>query len=74
MPAFRFLQEGPNTDLSWLLYVLLGFLVLVIVIGAQASRQKNGAASKSTREAGELPAKSKATTKVRKPPLKKKSK
>ncbi|GEM_PF-6776176 len=74
MLASDFLQEAPNTDLSWLFYVLLGFMFVVIAVGALANRQKNGAASKSAHEAGESSAKSKATAKVRKSPLKRKTK
>ena len=51
MLAMSFLQEGPNTSLSWLLYVLLGFLALVIFAGALTSRVKNGPVSKSEYEA-----------------------
>lgn len=74
MLAFRFMQEGPNTSLSWLLYALLGFMVVVILVGALTSRQKNGTASKSTREAEESTAKPKTILKSRKVPSRKKSK
>ena len=40
MFMIRFLYEGPNTDLSWLLFVVLGSFVLVILVGALASRVK----------------------------------
>ena len=34
MYAIRFLaEEGPNTELSWLLFVGLGFFLLMIVVG-----------------------------------------
>lgn len=34
------LQEGPNTSLSWLLWVALGFFVLMVLIGWWTSRNK----------------------------------
>jgi hypothetical protein len=73
MLALRFLQEGQNTDLSLLLYALLGFLVVVIVVGALASRQKNEAATKSGQEAGEASVKPKTSSKGKKSPSRKKS-
>lgn len=34
MYAIRFLaEEGPNTELSWLLFVALGFFLLIIIVG-----------------------------------------
>lgn len=35
-----FLQEGPNTSLAWLLWVALGFFVLIVLIGWWTSRNK----------------------------------
>lgn len=34
------LQEGPNNSLSWLLWVVLGFFVLMVVVGWLVSRNK----------------------------------
>lgn len=35
----RFLEEaGPNTELSWLLYVVLGFFLLMVIVGWLTSR------------------------------------
>lgn len=34
------LQEGPNTSLSWLLWVVLGFFVLMVVVGWLVSRNR----------------------------------
>ena len=34
------LQEDPNTSLSWLLWVALGFFFLMVVVGWLASRNK----------------------------------
>jgi hypothetical protein len=51
MPALRLLQEGPNMNLSWLLYSLLGFLALVMIVGAWVSRGRGAPGSKSEREA-----------------------
>ena len=34
------LQEGPNTSLSWLLWVVLGFFVLIVVVGWLVSRNR----------------------------------
>jgi LPXTG-motif cell wall-anchored protein len=33
-------EEIPNTELSWLLYVALGFFFLMVVIGWLSSRKK----------------------------------
>lgn len=34
MYVIRFLaEEGPNTELSWLLFVALGFFLLIIIVG-----------------------------------------
>jgi len=42
MLAMYSLQEaGPNTDLAWLLFVVLGFFLLIVVIGWLVSR-RNG--------------------------------
>jgi large subunit ribosomal protein L17 len=41
MFAQMVLQEsGPNTELGWLLYVFLGFVVLMVVVGWLTSRRK----------------------------------
>jgi predicted flap endonuclease-1-like 5' DNA nuclease len=34
------LQEGPNASLSWLLWVVLGFFLLMVVVGWLTSRNK----------------------------------
>jgi hypothetical protein len=34
MLAVHLVQTGPNTDLSWVLYILLGVFLFVIIIGA----------------------------------------
>lgn len=47
MFAMSFLQEGPNTGLMWLFYILLAFLLLVVIVGALTSREKTESASKS---------------------------
>jgi len=45
MYAINFLaEEGPNTELSWLLYAALGFFLLVIVVGWLTSRRNDGQA------------------------------
>ena len=46
MLAMSFLQEGPNTSLVWLFYVLLAFLLLVVVVGALTSHEKTESAPK----------------------------
>jgi predicted flap endonuclease-1-like 5' DNA nuclease len=33
-------QEGPNTSLSWLLWIVLGFFLLMVVVGWLVSRNK----------------------------------
>jgi hypothetical protein len=51
MVAMYFLQEaGPDTDLAWLLFVVLGFFLLMVVIGWLVSRQK-GAQAETSNEA-----------------------
>lgn len=41
MLFMNFLSEGiPNTELSWLLYVALGFFFLVVVTGWLVSRKE----------------------------------
>jgi hypothetical protein len=35
-------EEGPNTSLSWLLWVALGFFVLMVLVGWWTSRNKGG--------------------------------
>lgn len=45
MYAIRFLaEEGPNTELSWLLFAALGFFLLMIVVGWLTSRGNGGQA------------------------------
>jgi hypothetical protein len=40
MYAIRFLaEEGPNTELAWLLFVALGFFLLMIIVGWLTSRR-----------------------------------
>jgi hypothetical protein len=42
MYAVIFLEEsGPNTELGWLLYLFLGFFLLMVIVGWLASR-RNG--------------------------------
>lgn len=45
MLAVNSIQAGPNTDLSWILFVLLGVFLFVIIIGAFTSREKPSSAS-----------------------------
>ena len=41
MSAIILLQEaGPNTELGWLLYVFLGFFLLMVIVGWLVSRPK----------------------------------
>lgn len=41
MVAVIFLEEaGPNTELGWLLYLFLGFFVLMVIVGWLTSRRK----------------------------------
>lgn len=35
-------EEGPNTELSWLLYATLGFFLLMVIVGWLTSRRNNG--------------------------------
>jgi len=42
MYATHFLsEEGPNTELSWLLFIVLGFFLLMVIVGWLTSR-RNG--------------------------------
>jgi len=42
MYAIHFLsEEGPNTELSWLLFIVLGFFLLMVIVGWLTSR-RNG--------------------------------
>jgi hypothetical protein len=41
MFAIRFLSEaGPDTSLSWLLWVVLGFFLVMVLVGWWASKNK----------------------------------
>ncbi len=51
MLALQFLQEGVNTDLSWLLYGLLTFFVIVIVVGTVAGLKEKESAPVPEHEA-----------------------
>lgn len=80
MHALGVLQEGPNTQLSWILYVLIGLLLLAIVVGAWTSREKKEPAPKPEKPKPEkqvaarsVPARKKASPrKTRKTAAKKK--
>ena len=61
MLALPILQESPNMGLSWLLYVLIGLLLLAIVVGAWVSRTKTEAGPKSEK-AAEVPVLKKQST------------
>jgi large subunit ribosomal protein L17 len=37
-----FFQEGPNTSLSWLLWVILAFFFLMVIVGWWVSRNRAG--------------------------------
>lgn len=48
MLAMYSLQEaGPNTDLAWLLFIVLGFFLLMVVVGWLVSRRNGGQAAAS---------------------------
>lgn len=74
MAAMPFLQEGANTSLVWLFYILLAFLLLVIVVGALTSRGKTETASKSGIAAEKMEAKPKSPEEVKRMSSRKKSK
>ena len=45
MYAIHFLsEEGPNTELSWLLFIVLGFFLLMVIVGWLTSRRNGGQA------------------------------
>jgi len=47
MLALSLMEEGANTDLSWLLLIGLAFFVLIVVIGWLVSRQQGQPATAS---------------------------
>lgn len=43
MYAIHFLsEEGPKTELSWLLFIVLGFFLLMVIVGWLTSRRNGG--------------------------------
>ena len=75
MLAMSFLQEGPNTSLVWLFYVLLAFLLLVVVVGALTSHEKTESfAPKPGEKPEELALKSKQPGRAKRQASRKKSK
>jgi len=46
-------EEGPNTELSWLLYTALGFFLLMVIVGWLTSRRNDGH-FEATNEADDL--------------------
>ena len=46
-------EEGPNTELSWLLYAALGFFLLMVIVGWLTSRRNDGQVE-ATNEADDL--------------------
>ena len=51
--ALFFAEEGPNTELSWLLYIALGFFFLMVIVGWLTSRRDDGQVE-ATNEADDL--------------------
>ncbi|MCL4527813.1 MAG: hypothetical protein M1282_00175 [Chloroflexi bacterium] len=74
MLTMSFLQEGPNTSLVWLFYVLLAFLLLVIVVGALTSREEAEPVSGSEIELDRPILKQGSSEKVKRSSKKRKSK
>lgn len=48
-------EEGPNTELSWLLFLALGFFFLMVIVGWLTSRRNDGQAE-AENEADDLTA------------------
>ena len=46
-------EEGPNTDLSWLLFAALGFFLLIVIVGWLTIRRNDGQVE-ATNEADDL--------------------
>ena len=46
-------EEGPNTELSWLLYATLGFFLLMVIVGWLTSH-RNDEQAETTNEADDL--------------------
>jgi hypothetical protein len=51
--ALLIAEEGPNTELSWLLYVALGFFLLMVIVGWLTSR-RNDEQVEATNDADDL--------------------
>jgi len=48
-----FSEEGPNTELSWIWYAMLGFFLLMVIVGWLTSRRNDGQAE-AANEADDL--------------------
>lgn len=70
MLGMPYLQEGPNTSLAWLLYLLVSVMALVIVVGAltaagESHTEKPASQVKQESEVKEIPARRKSRDKVK---------
>ncbi len=43
MQSLLILQEGVDTSLNWLFFTLLGFMAVVVIVGAVVGRGSDGA-------------------------------
>jgi hypothetical protein len=51
-------QEVPNTELSWMLFGLMGVFIVVIIIGSLTYKKKENVTSRSNDESGKTSRKS----------------
>jgi hypothetical protein len=55
MHALHLFQEIPDTELLWLLYGLIGLLIVVIIVGSLTNRGKDHPTPESEREIMTIP-------------------
>jgi hypothetical protein len=69
----HFLQDGPDPNLSWMLYAVLGLFGLVILVGALTGRGDHPPVE-SNQVANAPPARDRSSASPRKAPSKKRTK
>ena len=62
MYALRLFQEVPDTELSYLLFGLIGLFIIVIIVGSLTNRGNNRALTKPEPETRKTPRKSKSSS------------
>jgi hypothetical protein len=61
MHALRLFQEGPNTELSWMIYGLLGLFIIVIIVGSLTHRGKDQPQPRQAPETRQTPRKTRGS-------------